>query len=157
MEYTNLRQMLETITDELIAEYRTVLLERSASQTGAIADSMRGTVISDEERHEIQLSLLAYWKWVERGRRPGKRPPMDKIEAWIQRTELANIAASEGITIRQLAFLIARKIGREGTEGKQVFYEVFERRMDEWVRRITSAVKEDVQHEAVLIIRQLIT
>lgn len=69
---------------------------------------------------------------------------------------MANIAASEGISTRSLAFLIARKIGQEGTEGKHIFYDIFEARLDGWIERINIAASKDIKVEAVTAVKQLI-
>ena len=49
------------------------------------------------------------------GRKPGKFPPIQAIEQWIiDKGIVANIEGN--ITVSSLAFLIARKIAREGTK-----------------------------------------
>jgi hypothetical protein len=50
--------------------------------------------------------------WVEYGRGPGKQPPFDKIMPWV----LRHISPPT----RSVAFLIARKIGREGIRPRRV-------------------------------------
>src|SRR5688572_9331060 len=47
------------------------------------------------------------------GRKPGTPPPSEAIEEWIVRKGMAARIQGE-ITIGSLAYLIARKIGREG-------------------------------------------
>lgn len=52
-----------------------------------------------------------YVEFVEHGRRPGKFPPVDPIRKWVRRV-LGITGASQ---IRSVAFLVARKIARNGT------------------------------------------
>lgn len=156
MEYPRLQQELTTIADELVSEYRTRLLERSFIKTGFLADSIHQNIFSGDDIHQIKLSLFSYWKYVERGRGPGKQPPLDAIDKWVQLSDMANVAAEEGMTTRQLAFLIARKIGREGTEGKHIFYMIFESHLDDWVSRIRTAVMQDVGNDVVATIKTLL-
>jgi hypothetical protein len=59
---------------------------------------------------------LSYGLPVEYGRRPGKMPPVDAIEAWVTRKGFA----PEGQE-HKVAFLIARAIGRRGTQGAFMF------------------------------------
>jgi hypothetical protein len=59
---------------------------------------------------------ISYGEPVEYGRKPGKRPPVDAIEAWVTRKGIA----PEGQE-RQVAFLIARAIGRRGKPGAFMF------------------------------------
>lgn len=51
-----------------------------------------------------------YTEQLETGRKPGKFPPINAIEQWIKDKGIQY----ENITISSLAFLIARKISREG-------------------------------------------
>lgn len=58
------------------------------------------------------LSGDAHWYFTVHGRRPGKQPPSNKILDWIQSRGIS----ADGIKDSSLAFLIARKIGRVGTD-----------------------------------------
>jgi hypothetical protein len=51
------------------------------------------------------------------GRGPGKPPPSKAIEEWLQQKGIA-ARLEKNMTISSLAFLIARKIGREGWKPK---------------------------------------
>ncbi len=55
-----------------------------------------------------------YGLFVELGRRPGKRPPIRALKLWVKR----RIGAEEGADLDRLTFLIARKIGADGTQAK---------------------------------------
>lgn len=69
---------------------------------------------------ELIFSLQDYYYYVEYGRRAGKQPPIEAIEEWIRVKPIIPYAVNGKVPdTRQLAFLIARKIGREGTEGKK--------------------------------------
>lgn len=65
---------------------------------------------------EINHAILwgnAYAQQLETGRLPGKQPPSSVIEEWIVDKGIAN-SINGAISISSLAYLIARKIGREG-------------------------------------------
>lgn len=49
---------------------------------------------------------------LETGRKPGKQPPTEAIQLWVTRK-----LGLEGDEARSVAFLIARAIGRRGTQG----------------------------------------
>jgi hypothetical protein len=51
------------------------------------------------------------------GRSPGKPPPSEAIEAWINQKGIAS-RLEKNMTVSSLAFLIARKIAREGWQPK---------------------------------------
>ena len=63
----------------------------------------------------VRLLGAAHSEYVVEGRGPGKFPPIDRIEKWIEDKGIAATIEGE-ITVSSLAFLIARKIAREGTE-----------------------------------------
>lgn len=52
------------------------------------------------------------------GRKPGKQPPSEAIEQWLKTKGIAASVEKE-ISTGSLAYLIARKIGREGWQPKQ--------------------------------------
>jgi len=55
---------------------------------------------------------------LETGRKSGKQPPIETIKQWIQDKGVFT-AILQQISISSLAFLIARKIGREGWKREQ--------------------------------------
>ena len=57
------------------------------------------------------------------GRGPGKAPPSAAIEKWIEQKGIASRLNGE-ISVSSLAFLIARKIAREGWKPKQGFDDI---------------------------------
>lgn len=157
IQYPELVAELQLISNEFVSEYRTLLLQRSTSQSAALADSMLAEVITDERTVHIAVQLYAYWRWIEDGRGPGKQPPLQSIVEWVERSELANEAAQAGMTVRQMAFLIARKIGREGTQGKHIIFDIMETRIFEWTQRLTIAVTRDIKIIALNTVKSLTT
>lgn len=60
-----------------------------------------------------------YMKYIIAGRGPGGFPPVDKMREWVEGNPdvLANARRVwESITVNQLAYLIGRKIARQGTD-----------------------------------------
>ena len=102
-------------------EVRTAYEAKGRSASGAAGQSL--TVNVSEQPNKITGSITGshYWYYIEHGRRPGKRPPIASIEKWIDDRRLT----LDGITKRSLAFLIARKIGNEGTKGTPILESVF--------------------------------
>ena len=95
--------ILKNFAEETIAGIRS----RIPNVTGASANSLGYRV--DAEGLTI-FSSLKYFTVLETGRKPGKRPPISVIEQWIKDKPIAS-----DINPRSLAFLIARKIGEEGS------------------------------------------
>lgn len=80
---------------------------------GSTATEVRG---SKTNLRGIVGTPLIYGLPVELGREPGKMPPVAAIEYWVIRKGIASPPES-----RSVAFLIARAIGRRGTEGAFMF------------------------------------
>lgn len=78
-----------------------------ANASGKLANSVRLEV--DEKGLRLYAEGYAYF--VENGRKPGKTPPRAAIEKWITDKGLVS-----DISTKSLAYLIQRKIAREGTE-----------------------------------------
>lgn len=69
----------------------------------------------------ISFELKDYWKYVEYGRKPGKQPPIEPLVDWIKIKRIIPEPINGKIPdTKQLAFMIARKIGRDGVEGKHI-------------------------------------
>lgn len=64
-------------------------------------------------------------EYIELGRPEGKRPPLEAIEKWIEDKGVLPREANI-FTRRDLAFVIARSIGANGTKGKHIFKRVSE-------------------------------
>ena len=75
--------------------------------TGQMADSLGykwdGSTL-------VIYSTEKYFTVLETGRKPGKQPPTEPIRKWIQSKGIAT-----DISEKSLAYLIARKIGKEGS------------------------------------------
>lgn len=110
--------------------------------SGKLADSIR----YEADNNGLKVFALDYFYYVEKGRKGGKRPPMKVIEQWI---------TDKGILIEEkkkksLAFLIARKIGQEGTSiyqqgGTQLLENI-----------VTDELKGQIQSELILTFKEKI-
>jgi hypothetical protein len=108
-----IREIVQQFAEEVIAGFQKNIREKPVTQygamnnTGAAADSFFW-------RYDGQtLEIGSTWKYIrvlETGRKPGKRPPMQPILEWVE----TKVRPTD-ISAKSLAFLIARKIGKEGT------------------------------------------
>ena len=90
--------------------------------TGAARQSIGSFVRGRAPNFEGQVATsILYGLPLERGRRPGKQPPTAPIELWVRRK--LNVSDAE---VSQVAFLIARAIGRRGTKGAEMFAKGFD-------------------------------
>ena len=93
---------------------------------------------------------ISYGEPVEYGRKAGKKPPpIDAIQMWVVRKNITGTYQTKSgktrtMTDRQMAFLIARAIGKRGTKpGAKMFQKTFEGSRGE-VRRILDRVPEQI-------------
>lgn len=82
---------------------------------GTVFNEVRGTTL--EGLRGVVASPLKYAIVVEKGRRPGRMPPVAAIELWAKR-----VIGQSG-----LGFVIARAIGRRGTKPQPVWEPVGKR------------------------------
>lgn len=99
----------EVLKNELIAKYDKLGMRAS----GQWAESL-SVKLSENSAELLQES---YGDQLDFGRKPGKQPPSEAIEQWLKDKGIA-ARLEKDISISSLAFLIARKIGREGWNRK---------------------------------------
>ena len=99
------------------------------------------------------ISLASYWKYVEYGRKPGKMPPVSKILEWVRvKPDLPRPRNNaKPPTDAQLAFLIARKIGRDGIKPGNQLEEALNIVWMKHKKDISDAISADLQEAVDLI------
>ena len=104
----------------------------------------------------IDISIYAkgkasqYFLARENGRKPGKQPPVDAILDWmrlkpikLRDKESGKFKKPTEALKRQVAFLIARKIGKEGIKGWHAFDYAMENIWDEYEAKVVEAYGKD--------------
>lgn len=99
-----IKLLLENIKSDIIQDQ----VDKRIIASGGSAASL--TVDAKETSGELSGSESFYYQW--KGRGPGKPPPTNVILEWIESKRIQ----PDGISIESLAFLIARKIGNEGSD-----------------------------------------
>ena len=99
----------------------------SGNLRAANAVEMTGTPV---ELVGMLVNPLPYAWVVERGRMAGRMPPIGPIELWVIRKDLGWTYTTKSgktvpMTTHQMAFVIARAIGRRGTKGAAMFHKGF--------------------------------
>lgn len=111
---------IQLIANKIVNLYRKQLEEKGVNASGTLGNTATAEVEINGEKLIVSLNLESYWRYVEYGRRPGKMPPIDNIKDWIKVKPVIPDARTGKIpTTNQLAFLIARKIGREGIPARR--------------------------------------
>lgn len=143
MEFKHLEEVLDRYGRALASEY-------SIKAPGA-TDRLRDVTFGIEHngaQYMVYLNLQNYWKYVEYGRGPGKRPPREAILEWIEAKPVIP-REKNGIkpTNEQLAFLISRSIGENGTVGQHPLELANNKVYDQMMESIAHAFLEDIEED----------
>lgn len=151
-QFPKVAEVLERYGAEFIELYKLNLVESGRPASGKLAASLSYKVVLNERTFAVDISLLDYWKYIENGTRP-HFPPVSAIRDWIRVKPILPRPFSNGKlpTESQLAFLIARKIGRVGTEGTNDFERASKELFDRMQMSIAEAVTEDLERQVSAI------
>lgn len=146
-DFTMTRKILDLFAQVAIVEYRRNLKTLGKRASGKLEDNIGYEIEADETRFRVFLNLEEYWKYVEYGRRPGaKWPPRKAIEEWIRvKPVIPRVINGIKPTERSLAFLIARKIGRDGIKATNALSGAVEVAKKDFNDYIGDAILQDVE------------
>lgn len=148
IKWIRLTEVLNEFADAFIQNARNNLEANQSNASYNLYNSFEKVIEVGEDYFKVSISLADYWQHLERGRGPGKFPPVDKIKEWIEVKPVNPTPLSNGKTpsVEQLSFLIGRKIANEGTEGKPFFEPAKEQTIREFEDKINEAIEEDVSN-----------
>ena len=139
---------IQLIADQIVELYKQQLESKGIPASGSLGDTASVEVELSGSKLIVSLNLEHYWRYVEYGRRPGKMPPIDNIAEWIRVKPVVPKPIDGKVpSNKSLAYLIARKIGREGIQGRRpleatVYSDGFESVMNEIKAEITKQLKQ---------------
>ena len=125
--------------------YKRKLTDKGINASYKLLNSVETTVKRGDDTFTVTINLEDYWYYVENGRKAGRFPPIDKILEWIRIKPVIPYTDSRGRlpTEEQLAFLIARKIANDGTEGRNVLYETVDELNRYYLPLLQKALDDD--------------
>lgn len=148
----NTLREIQVLAEQLAELYRKQLDENQGPYNAPITASgglkdFQTTVQYGMNHFLVNFDLQNYWKWVENGRNPGKQPPQQAIERWVEVKKLVPDSRDHKIpNTKQLVYLIARKIGREGYEARHPLQKAQE--SNEWqtiINEIKSVITNSIK------------
>ena len=109
-----IEEALLRIGSEIKATMTEELKNNGSYYTGALSNSIQYEVREQDYTYQLVRTMLKYGDYVDQGigRRPGKMPPVKPLIDWIR---FKSIPVPTGMSVEAFAFLIARKIGKQGT------------------------------------------
>lgn len=158
MEFQNTLSVLNDFGKFLVEEYKDQLILNDVNATDTLYNSVKLLPIKvSNDYFEVQLSLEPYWKYVEKGRLPGKWPPISAIEKWVEIKPVLPRPMKNGKlpTNKQLAFLISRKIGLEGIKPRPLLQQSVEEVWDIMREYLEEALAKDVQNEITMVMGRM--
>ena len=139
---------IKDIAQGVVEQYRKVLADEGINASSTLSNTAEVEVELNGNRLLVSLNLEHYWKYVEYGRRPGKFPPIDAIKGWIKVKPVVPDARTGKVPSEdQLAFLIARKISREGTPARHALNKTV-------YTDATEAIIQQIKDEIVVQLKQ---
>ena len=141
----NFLSTLDEYAEKAKELYKRKLTDKGINASYKLLNSVETTVKRNDDEFTVTINLEDYWIYVENGRGPGKFPPIDKILEWIRIKPVIPYTDSRGRlpTEEQLAFLIARKISEQGTEGRKVLAETVEELNNYYLPLLQQALDRD--------------
>lgn len=134
-----------------------------------LSNSIEYIVESDGHAVDVYIELSEYWKYVEYGT-DAHWPPVSKIEEWIKvkpvlpqimpltyhwytngrkrgapKTILNSRTVQHLPSVKELAFLISRKISKDGTKAQPFFWNSVEEAMEQFGEMIETALSQDIE------------
>ncbi len=143
--FDNLKRVLEEYGNLVRNSYQDALIRSNSIASGELLNSVEFEVQQGERRFSVVLNLLDYWQYVEEGTKP-HWPPSSAILKWIEAKPVLPRPDKNGKlpTPKQLAYLIGRKIAREGTKGTHALSRTLEAVNAEYMEKIVEALAQDV-------------
>lgn len=157
LKWENVSRVLNEFGREFVEVYRNRLASDNVNTTQAmLSKSVRHYEVRGSNWIAIDIELLDYWKYVEYGRRAGKWPPLSAIEQWIRIKPIVPRAygGKKPPTTKNLAYLIARKIGLEGIRPRPLFAKTLDSLMRSFDKALSEAVAQDVDGAIDIIIKE---
>lgn len=157
IDLPHVQAVMEEMAIAIRNEYQDNLIRSDRIASGDLLNNIEYEVTRGDFTYTIYVKMKDYWYYVENGRKAGKWPPIDNILNWIKIKPVLPRPNAEGKlpTPQQLAFLIARKIGEEGTEGTQDLRKATDTIWDTFEDRLYEAIDEDVDAAFIQIFHYL--
>lgn len=157
IDLPHVQAVMEEMAIAIRNEYQDNLIRNDRIASGDLLNNIEYEVTRGDFTYTIYVKMKDYWYYVENGRKAGKMPPIDNILNWLKIKPVLPRPNAKGKlpTPQQLAFLIARKIGEEGTEGTQDLRKATDTIWDTFEDRLYEAIDADVDAAFIQIFHYL--
>lgn len=156
LKFDNLRAVLERFAVELENEYKSNLKKNNRIATGQLHDTAKCEVVKGE--YLVVFHLQDYWKWVEGGRDKTKNGGNGSLRRnllnWIEVKHILPKPQNGKLpTPQQLAYLISRKIHKQGYKGTQDLSKATDTIWERYREEIYDAIDKDFNSAIIKIFK----
>ena len=149
MELINLNNVMATLEEYAIAvrnQYQDNLINDDKIASGNLLNSVDYRIEQNGMVYEVKLKLQDYWKYVEYGTKP-HLPPVNKILEWVMVKPVLPRPNDDGKlpTPTQLAWAIAKKIEKKGTDGTEALEEALLDINEKFKEKLVIALHQDME------------
>jgi hypothetical protein len=124
--------------------------KRRAVATDALRKSLKFTVRASKSGYNFSFKSLSYGKYVEFGRKANsKQPPSEPILQWIKAKRIkpkedGKFVKATPARLKGLAFMISRKIGKQGIEPLYFYRDAINDTLEEYSERIATELTKQI-------------
>lgn len=155
-------QVLESHGAKLVGDLGDALPD-STDASGELRHSIQFEINVNQTGFRFRLLLADYYEFADKGRKPGKQPPLMPIMRWITEKGRRYDFNAKGLNktrgaggvkkltsvnrsqVKSLAYVIARAIGRRGTKGTNFYSSVVNQQaLDKIVADIQAAYQGEL-------------
>ena len=139
-------QGINNICADLLERYKQSIKDSGHSASGDLANTARYITKWNGKYFELYFKLQDYWRYLENGTKP-HFPPIEAIERWITVKLIIPTTNSGKIpSTKQLAFLIARGISKNGTKPTKLLQQTVDG-ADDLINLIVDEIVKQLQEE----------
>ena len=133
-------RIIQNWGNELISNFRSNLQKNKSLASNRLFSEIEPEITGTKTGYNLKIQMLDYWKYVENGRPPTRtnspsNPTLQKsIEEWIVNKGIQVRTSNNQdrrTAIKSLAYVIARKIHRNGTKARPFISPALTREMQQ--------------------------
>lgn len=149
LEYNYFKKLLDKIGKEFVDELKRELAILGKSSSGKLINSISYKLTQNNNDWYIEIISEDYLKFVDKGRKPGKMPPIAAIKPWVEQRGIKMMSKSKDgksgnvLTSESAAYLIARSIGEKGIKPTHVIEKVEKYIFSKYESQIKIAIGND--------------
>jgi hypothetical protein len=154
IELSEVEKVLEEFAVYVVDTSKRLLQDRGANASSKLSQSIRPEL----SIFGFKIYMEEYYQWVDQGRQPGKRPPIESIIRWIQTKP--DVKAKLGLkskriksigkkkvsdTFKKSAFAIAGAIAKKGTKPTYFLRDTLtDAAVNDFKKKLATAIGRDV-------------